>query len=68
MSWRETSGHYKARWTGYRADRRAGGCAARPGPASSASYLVGKPARNTENVRAMGSGLVRRSTPVSHRE
>jgi hypothetical protein len=32
MSWRGTSGHYKARWTGYRTDRRAGRSAARPCP------------------------------------
>jgi hypothetical protein len=32
MSWRGTSGHDKARWTGYRTDRRAGRSAARPCP------------------------------------
>ena len=32
MSWRGTSGNYKARWTGYRTDRRAWRYAARPCP------------------------------------
>jgi hypothetical protein len=32
MSWRGTSGNYKARWTGYRPDRRAGRYAVRPCP------------------------------------
>jgi hypothetical protein len=46
MSWRGTSGNYKARWTGYKPDLRAGRDAARPGP-----RLVGiRPCQNTSET------------------
>jgi hypothetical protein len=55
MSWRGTSGHYKARWTGYRPDRRAGRDAVRPCP----RITFIRPCQNTRETygKCQGPGV-----------
>jgi hypothetical protein len=52
MSWRGTFGHYKARWTGYRPDRRAGRSAVRPCPC----IVVIRPVQNTREKEGQCQG------------
>jgi hypothetical protein len=61
MSWRGTSGNYKAHWTGYRPNRHAGRYTARPCP----RLVIIRPVQNTRETseKCQGNG-VRCGAPV----
>jgi hypothetical protein len=61
MSWRGTSGNYKARWTGYRADRR---CRALSGQAMPPHYIHPTLLENKRGIKEIKGIGVRFRTPV----
>jgi hypothetical protein len=64
MSWRETSGNYKARWTGYRRDRRAG----RRQPALPPQGIQPTLSEHKRDIREMSGQWVSFGAPVNTAE